>query len=90
MIVRAHQVAVAKIIEVQPLVRNSQLLSPDCGLKLVCSDGRSQTWLAEKEKQSVPAVGDFLVYDDHIHVTYVVSAEIFSSMFAPEKENESE
>lgn len=80
--VNSHGVAALKIAGVLPLMgRNSVLVSPDQGLTLVLEDGSMHNWLAEKDS-TFPSVGDFLVRDEELNVTYIVAASKFSTLFA--------
>ena len=79
--IKAHEVAVSKIVKLEPLQgRNDQLTSPDVGLLLVLEDSTKQKWLCEKDGAS-PAAGDFFVTDKELGVTYIVPVAKFKKLF---------
>jgi hypothetical protein len=83
--VASHNVDAVQILRIQPLMgRNTQVMSPDAGLLLVLSDETKQTWLSEKGSIA-PTVGDFLVTDTVLNLSYVVAAANFQKMFRSTK-----
>ena len=79
--VNSHEVEGSKIVGVKPLLgRNTELMSPEFGLTLVLDDDTHHKWLSEKDSVT-PTVGDFLVTDKELNVTYVVSATKFETLF---------
>ena len=83
--IKSHAVEVSRVTGLQPLMgRNNQLTSPDVGLILVLEDSTKQKWLCEKDGV-IPAAGDWFVTDSELHVTYVVSAVKFSTLFDESK-----
>jgi hypothetical protein len=82
--INSHPVAASRIVGVKPLMgRNTELMSPDFGLTLVLEDETQNKWLCEKG--IVPSVGDFLVHDTELNVTYVVTPTKFKKLFRKPK-----
>ena len=75
-----HAVEASRIETLQPLVSQGKVLAPDNGLTLILEDHTKHNWIAEKDGQT-PLVGDFLVHDAQLHVTYVVAAHKFTELF---------
>jgi hypothetical protein len=81
----SHEVAAVRIVNLQPLLgRNEQLVSPESGLVLVLEDETKHKWLCEKDSVT-PTVGDFLVTDKELNVTYIVTAAKFATLFQENK-----
>jgi hypothetical protein len=78
--VNSHGVEASRIASVGPLVAQGKMLSPEAGLVLVLENETSHKWLAEKDGD-MPSVGDFLVADKELNVTYVVTATKFKASF---------
>ena len=79
--VKSHKVIALKIASVQPLVRSGAgPMSPDAGLTLVLENDSKHDWVTHKN-ESVPQVGDFLVHDELMNVTYVVPVAKFTALF---------
>lgn len=78
--VKAHPVTATKIVNVQPLISNGQMRSPEEGLTLMLDNGVRYKWLAEKDG-AAPATGDWLVHDDELHTVFIVVGARFSTMF---------
>ncbi|HEV2523330.1 MAG TPA: hypothetical protein VGT24_13200 [Candidatus Acidoferrales bacterium] len=80
--VKSHAVTAEKIVGVLPLMgRNTTLMSPDAGLTLVLENKTQHNWLSEAGGPA-PAVGDFLVRDDELNATAIVSAAKFKELFS--------
>ena len=78
--VNSHAVEGSKIVSIQPLVAQGRVLAPNAGLTLVLDDESKNKWLNEPNAPT-PAVGDFLVRDDELHVAFVVPAAKFKTLF---------
>ena len=78
--VSSHEVEGSKIVNVQPLLSQGKMLSPDAGLVLVLDDNSKHQWVSEKFGIT-PTVGDFLVADRELNMTYVVAATKFKKLF---------
>ena len=79
--VKTHEVAVTKIVGIQPLMgRNTALMAPDQGLLLVLDSGEKHKWLSEPNAP-VPQVGDAFVIDSELGVSLIVPAAKFADLF---------
>jgi hypothetical protein len=78
--IKKHPVTAIKIVALQPLVIGGVMAAPDAGFTLVLADDSKRRWAAEKGGVP-PVVGDFLVTDTEVGVTYTVCAEKFETLF---------
>ena len=79
--VNSHEVLAQRIVKVEPLfIGGDRILVPDAGIILRFGDDRKIKWLAE-ENTPMPQAGDFLVTDNAVKTTYVVSSEVFAALF---------
>jgi hypothetical protein len=76
----SHMVEANRISSVLPLIIGDKMLSPDAGIILLLADGTKKKWLAEPNAP-MPVVGDFLISNQELHVTYVVNPEQFQRLF---------
>jgi len=77
----SHAVTARRIDAVLPLViGGDKMLAPDAGIVLRLDDGTRKKWLAEPNAP-MPKVGDWLVSNQELHLTYVVNPEQFQRLF---------
>ena len=77
--VHAHAVRALRIEKIEPLVVGNMVLAPDAGVRLSTTEGRHK-YMAEVGAP-MPAIGDWLVWDDELHTTFVVTADQFPELF---------
>ena len=78
--IAAHEVEVTKIAAIEMLIEHSRIISPETGLILRLDDGARHVWGAAKN-EAMPLVGDALVSDPDLQLTFVVPASRFSELF---------
>lgn len=86
-IVAAHTVEAEQITGISSLRGlGGQMMGPDAGVLLITADNAKHRWLIDKDG-ILPEVGDYLVFDANLHVTYVVKAASFSEGFVQADDN---
>ena len=78
--VKSHSVEATRITSVGPLIASGKMMGPNDGLQLLLENGRTQSWVSEKDGY-IPTLGDFFIVDADLKVSFIVPASKFTELF---------